>query len=152
MHHLTELPMDAVTDATGSVYTGGILWRLTCIVCLIFLLLISMLSPATLGGEGYTLCIFLGLAEFVVAFIVWGAVSSEPTLETDEGCVGKGDLCVSHGMFYASLFAQIVFANVACVFGLLWWHHEEDVWELRREIVGLRDLIRSRWQADRNPL
>ena len=144
--------MDTVTDVTGSVYTGGIFWRLTCTVCLIFLSITSILSPATLGVEGYALFFILGMVELVVSLIVWDAVSSEPTLETDTGCSGKGDLCLSHGMFYASLFAQIVFAHIACILGAFWLIDKQDGWKLRREIVGLRDLVRSGWQRYRTPL
>lgn len=88
MHRLTELPMDTVTDTTGSVYTGGILWRLTCFVCLILLLIIVVASSATLGGNGFCFLFALGLVETFVGVIVWEAVSSEPTLETDKGCEG----------------------------------------------------------------
>lgn len=143
MHYLTQLQPDTVADATGSVYTGGILWRLTCTVCFILLSKTSIASPAALGENVYALFFSIGLAEFVVGFIVWEAVSEEPNLETDKGC----DLCLSHRLFYASLFAQKAFANIACIFVAFWWTDKEDGWGLRREIVGLRDLIGSRWQG-----
>ena len=120
MHRLTELPMpmDTVPDATGSLYTGGILWRLTCYVCLICVSITVVASCTTLGCNGSGFLVALGTVESIVALIVWGAVSSEPTLETDKGC--EGDLCLSNGMFTLSLFALIVFADVAFVLGVSW--------------------------------
>lgn len=152
MHHLTELPTGSVTDATASVYTGGILWRLSCAVCLIFLSIVCVASSLTLEDEGFEGFWALGMAEVVVGTFVWAVVVSEPTLETDKGCLGKGDLCLSNIMFYASLFALIAFANVAFMFGVFWWNDDHAEWELRREVVGPRDLIRWSWQGYRNPL
>lgn len=147
MHHLTELPMDTVTDTTGILCTGGILWRLTCYMCVLLLSIIGIASSATLGLSGAAFLFALGTIEALFGFIVYAAVSSEPTLETDKG--RQGDLCLSNNMLNLSLFALIVFANLAFVLGAFWWSDEEGGWGLRGEILGLRDLVRSGWQGYR---
>ena len=144
MHRLTEVPVEAVTDTTGSLYTGGIIWRLTCFVCLILLVIIGFASLVTLEIHGVAFLLALWTVEIIVGVVVYAAVSSEPTSETDKGC--EGDLCLSNAMFECSLLALIDFADVAFVFGAFLWSDEHDGWGLRREILGLRDLVRSGWQ------
>lgn len=145
MYHLAELP--TMTDATGSVVTGGIFWRLLCYVCLLLLFVISCASHRIFGLVS-ELFLYLWAAEMVVGGIIWVAVSNEPGSKTSKGC--RGDVCLSNVMFYASVVTLIFIANITVVAGVLIVSNDEDGWDFHGEIVGLRDIVRAKWQGYRS--